>query len=71
MSKIIFELTEITPVGFKWPSYPHPNCRLCRGPLIYVCSDCKEKNNEICGIMCDGTESKDYYHEHCHRNLLL
>lgn len=63
-----FELVWLTPVGFKQPIYPHENCRLCRGPLIEVCVDCKQTKSDTCIVISD-TNSNSYYHEHCF-NLL-
>lgn len=59
----IFELIQITPIGFKQIIYPHSNCIYCRGPLHDVCIECAKKNDKVCNII--HNEKNLYYHEHC------
>ncbi len=82
MSGTVFKLINITPIGFNVPFYPQEICQLCRGPLIEVCVDCGEKNNDVCNVKeFDNTPcglapgrnafgiptSGTYYHEHCYK----
>lgn len=61
--KEIFELINLTPIGFKSICYPVHFCSICRGYLSDVCSSCIEIGNDKCNIV---DINGFYYHYHCY-----
>jgi hypothetical protein len=61
-SSPIFQLTNISPIAFRYINYPVNMCALCKGQLTEICYSCKDNNITDCDVI---VKDDVYYHKHC------